>query len=979
MSNLTAAQTEIIRRHPQRTELYLSIYQPKTLVQFQITGTYSSGEIELTYINVVTGSYTGVPANVSALIGTTQGASNVATLRVRSITATDVTFAENEIVWQNGQWVTIIDQVDVQAIYPRIIQDPNDDENVIFYKDYDIPYTNQNTIYGSFPCAGPHRAGNLATGTHSVFYSATGTYNVKGDSLTYSWFFEGATVTGSTALTPGLIHYKNPGHFRTRLLVTSSSGATDTTYRYVSIYPEGGNGLVWELSGFDGSRSESGYTVSLRVMAGMGFDVRPNALVVIYADDYYGADKISLGGNAIGNSSIVFVGYVISDSIKFTYDQSTIEFQVGSISLLMKETEGFSVSCESKAVATTWYELNEMTVAKAMYHYLRWHSTVLNVCDFQYTNQDRLVQYFDADRESLFDSIDNFMRNGLMGELVADRQGKLWAEISYFGLENPFSSANLKAGMTIQKQDWMGEPVITERRNSEASFVELGGIIYYGVSTNEFEACLTNAPGLAPLYHGKSDRQEGLILTSQAQINQVAGNLLASRNSPFPVVDMSLGGNYRNLDIAPQEKNVLVISSNDTIRGVSLQNLYYRVEGMSWRYDSVAGIFNPDVQLQQMVTGTRGVTITIPDVPVDTGFSYPGLSLPPLFDFNATIPTPTETSTTVILKDNVGGLVFSDNFDGTPVWQNMNGGLSAAQYQDITKIFVTPNGSVWVVGDAAGLDANQFVAYAPSVGAPFFVVIDQAWLTAAYPVVTGGVRRVFAIGLNPNQPEQVAFLAGYDNGGGYTSHIWIGNHLGFTQGAVSTNNRAIVHCDLTYGGDKWRATPQNNAGTDANFTRYTANGSAIDLHTPSIGNSLRGQAVAGDSETFNIFDPIGNTFFKRTEDNGNTFSASISFTYGGHLNGMALAEDGLYGMAQASVSGKTKTTNGEDFTSPIPTLPPGAYGYAYMGGEGGASKWIAARGAIRSSNNFGGAWFNKEGNILTLIAVPSIEFIYPVR
>jgi hypothetical protein len=61
---------------------------------------------------------------------------------------------------------------------------------------------------------------------------------------------------------------------------------------------------------------------------------------------------------------------------------------------------------------------------------------------------------------------------------------------------------------------------------------------------------------------------------------------------------------------------------------------------------------------------------------------------------------------------------------------------------------------------------------------------------------------------------------------------------------VSTNNRAIVHCDLTYGGDKWRATPQNNAGTDANFTRYTANGSAIDLHTPSIGNSLRGQAVA---------------------------------------------------------------------------------------------------------------------------------------
>lgn len=980
MTQLTAAQQATLRKQPQSTQLFLSIYQPKTLFAAQITGTYSPGEIQLTYINVISGSYTGVYANATALIGTTPYATDVASLRVRGIDSTAIVFAENEIIWSN-YYITVIDQIDVQAIYPRIIADPNNDDNVIFYKDYNIEYTNQNTIYGSFPCAGPHRAGNLVTGTHSIYYSATGTYNVKGDSLTYSWFFEGATVTGSSAHTPGLIHYKNPGHFRTRLQVTSSSGAVDLTFRYVSIYPEGGNSLVWELTGFEGSRSEGGYTASFRVMASMGFNVRPNAIVVIYADDFYGSEKISIGGNAVNNSSIVFVGYIIGDSIKFLYDRSTIEFQCASISGLMKNAEGFSVSCESKAAASTWFELYEMTVAKAMYHYLRWHSTILNMCDFQYTGDDRLVQYFDADRESLFDSIDNFLRNSLLGELVSDRQGKLWAELSYFGYENPFSS--LLDGMTVHKHDWINEPTITERRNSEMSFVELGGIIYYGITTNEFAAALTNAPGETPLYHGKSERQEGLILNSQNQLNLLSGNFLASRNSPFPTVDMSMAGNYRNLDIAPQEKNVLLVTVGDTIRGVSLQNYFYRVESMTWKYEPVTRQFTTDVQWGQMVTGTRGQTITIPDVPIDTGFNYPNLSLPPLFDFNTTVPTPVTNATTVIMKDNVGGLIYAENFDANSasvLWQFMNGGLSSAQYQDIRKVFVCPNGSVWIVGDAAGLDANQFVAYAPSVGASFSVLIDQAWLTAAYPFVTGNVRRISGLAFNPNAPETVAFIAGYDNGGGNTSHIWIGNHNGFTIGAETTNNRVTAHHGFSYGGDRWRSTPQNTAGTNANFTRYTANGGTIEKHVASIGNGLNGQAIAGDSDVFNIYALNGDTVFKRTEDNGDTFGSAISLTYGGGDNAMALADDGLYGMVRKTSdgSGKAKTFNGSDFSTPIPLLPPGNYNYAYAGGDGGSSRWIAARGATFYSKDFGASWTSKLGNMLSIITVPNIEFVYPV-
>ncbi len=977
---LTPAQEALLRQRPQSTKLWLSIYRPKTLMQCQVSGTYSSGEIDISFDSVSTGSFSNVPSNVIALIGSTAGASDVGRLRVKSITSSAVEFAENEIVWRDNQFLTFIDFVDINAVYPRIIQDPNNATNVIFYKDYDIPYSNQNTIYGTFPCAGPHRAGFITTGTFGTFYSSTGSYNVKGDSITFNWAFEGGTPTGSTLRDPGLVQYTTSGHYRTRLIITSASGAVDTTYRYTSVYqrPESGVNtpiLKWELKNFSGSRGEGGYIVSIKMMQDIGL-IEPNALVVIFADDAYGGTLGSLGGNANNNSSIVFVGYVLSDSIQFDYRESTVEFDIGSVSEVMKITEGFSVSCESKATATTWFELQEMTIQKALYHYLRWHSTFLNVCDFQYTGDDRLVQYFDADRGSLFDAIDTFIQSGVLGSTITDRQGKLWAEINSFGLTDPFTTIP-SVSPVVDKQDWIAEPNITERKTSELSFVELGGIVYYGVTSNDFLALLTNAPGDSPLYRGNPDRQQGLILISQQQLNQISGNYLAHKNSPFPEISMSLGGNYRNMDIVPHEQKFLLINPSDTIRNIAIQNLPYRVSSMTWQYDSTRQSFTPDVTFEQMVTGTIGQTIIIPAVPSDAGFSFPSLQLPPLPNFNNNVPSPpAQSSTTVIIKDvtSGNGLLYASNFDAVqPVWSFMNGGLTVTQRDQIQRVIVTPNGSVWAIGDATASSANQFIAYAPAVGQPFTIVVDQTWLTAAYPVASGDIRRVFALSFNPNFPEKIAFMAGYDNSAGYTTNIWIGDHNGFIQGATSTSIRIFATCDLSFGADTWRLTQANLNGTDANFTRYSLDGSTINLHTSNIGTGL--VRHMGSTERFIIYGAIG--FIRNTVDNGTTLSANISLSHTGDQGG--LSDDGLYGMLANTVAGKVRTSDEGATWGAIANLPPGgSYCFAWAGGQGVTSRWVAARGVVRYSKDWGHTWLNKEGNLLTLLPIPNISLVYVV-
>lgn len=996
---LTPSQENLLRQRPHQANLFLSIYRPKTLMAAQVaSGTYSTGEITIPYYAVSTGTYLNLYADLTVLVGETPGGSEFGRIRMRSATGTYAVMAENAINWQTNQYLTFIDQIDIQAIYPRIIQDPNNQTNVIFYKDWDITYTNQNSIYGTFPNAGPHRAGFISSGT--FFFSATGTTNVLGDSLTYSWLFEGGTPTGSTALTPGNVRWFTPGHYRVRLRTTSALGAVDDTYRYVSMYDRPNEGtntppLRWELTELSGSRNEGGYTASFKIYENLG-EIQPNAIVVLFSDNYYGSTQINLGGNAINNSSIIFVGYIIGDSIKFNYQESSVEFSVGSVSEIMKNTEGFSVSCESKASPSTWFELYQMNTSRAMYHYLRWHSTVLKVTDFQYTGDDRLVQYFDADRGSLYDSVDSFLRDGMLGGLTSDRQGKLWGEINPFGLQNPFSS--IPNYLTLQKQDWMGDPSITERRNSEMSFVELGGIIYYGVESNGFVPSLTNAPSTAPLYHGKSERKEGLILNDQQQLNQLSGNYLAHHNSQFPEISMPLNGIYTNLDIAPLERYLLVISQNDTVRNKSLQGLSYYVDNMEWKYDSVNQSFIPDIVLHQIVTGTAGVTVDIPPVPPDMGYAYPSLNLPPLPVFNAAggQQIPSNGARTVIIHDTTSGphtgkgLLYTPNFDASiPTWVFMNAGLTSAQYIAINNIKVTPNGAVYVASEGRwdrGVRTTPFfIAYAPKVGAPFIIVANQDTVEAEY--TTGVLLGLGGLGFRSDAPETVIYFAGEKIGDGTSNngHIHLGSYGGgFAKPLQLTDiTYDLFGCSFTFGQNTWGLLAYTAVGFSVALRFHTFNATAT-TQTALVttgGNSSKHIRGGISGVLFNPDHSVSGQKWYRSMDNGQTWA---EIPDSNDMSGPAMACDdyGQYMMGNwQAAADKGRSSDYGTTWGPLSNLPPGTTNdYGYMGGENISSQWVAIGDTtVRYSPDWGNTWMNREGNLITLLGTGAMDIVYPIR
>ena len=660
MTSITSNELELLRSRPHETTLWLSIYKPEVILACQINDASAAPGLRvITYNNVTAGSYTNIRYSMMMYVGTSPGAQDMGRIRVKTATSSTISVAENShIDWADDLYLTVVNFWEINAVYPRMeITDPANPEYQIWYKDYDTAYVHQNSLLGSLICMGSHYAGFIEpdTGTCEVYYSASGTLSFESPNENYScsWTFEGGSPTGSTANTPGYISYSTPGHYTTILLVTNNNtGAQDTSYRHISIYerPEAGTNnpiLNWEFISLDGSRDNGGYQGRIKIRDSTD-DIVDGALIVIFADDKYGSTKQSIGGNSPNRQSIFFVGYILDGSISYNYEDSSIEFDIGSPTEIMKLSEGFAVAVNSSSdpegqdavddnIPSPWALLKRMNCRRALYHYLKWHSTTLYTSDFIFNGTDQYIEYFDSDRESLFDAVNNLMKGTLYGDIVCDRQGRIYAEISVAATDS--AETAIPTSMNIIKQDWIESPTIEENYNYNLSYLEVGGIYFSPAPTGTFEGVsvpyLSCAPGTSPAYRGNVKTIKGLALSSQDYLNTLGGNVFAYLNSKYAHVSLNLSGNYRNMDIAPQEVITLNMEAEDNPKRITWDEKAFHITEMSWIYNPQRGSLLPKITLHEITQGFPGAAITIPPIPPvddpdDGGYDVPPIIIPPI-------------------------------------------------------------------------------------------------------------------------------------------------------------------------------------------------------------------------------------------------------------------------------------------------------------------------------------------------------------
>lgn len=635
----TSVQLALLRTRPHKTNLWLSIHKPDIVFAARVNnGSAAKGMMSTAYDTLVSGSAGYVESGMTCYVGTSPQGRDKGKIRCRGITGSVIYFAENDYInWADDDYLTVTRFIEPWTVYPRLVMDSNND-TVLMYKDYDIEYTNQNDVLGSFINMGSHYAGFRDAGTGTVYYTASGTYNLRGDTLSYEWFFEGAVTTGSNLHTPGYIAYNTPGHYMTKLIVTATGTAgqtTDVSYRQVSIYDRPENGtkvpiLQWRMDGIDGSRDQGGHSAKITVWGNADeINVVEGALVVLFAEDWYGDTKQSIGGNALNRDSIVFCGYIKDNSIEYNWRDRAVTFEVSSPTEKLKSLPGLSMYVQTSIdpnnepninedVPSAWAALLNMDCRRAIYYYLRWHSTALMTNDFEFVGTDQNIKYFDPDNSSIYDIINGFMEDTLLGTFVCDRQGKFWAEVNIKAIDN--ATGTMPVSAELQKNDWMNQISIEEINTNELYYLEMGGFVYSGTTSTPLLAC---APGDNLDIEGESDAHEGLALSSQSQLNTLVGNVFAYRNSRYPSLDVELAGNYRIHDIAPQECVPITTVATDTNRCIVWAGKHFHPVAMGLSYDGRREALLSTMTLHEVTQGFAGDTIVIPETPPDDGDYVP--------------------------------------------------------------------------------------------------------------------------------------------------------------------------------------------------------------------------------------------------------------------------------------------------------------------------------------------------------------------
>ncbi len=686
MTILTPTEIDLLRTRSHLSRLYLSVYKPNTLYTGVVVGDYDRGATEIVY-STISGDPAPLPRDLTVWVGTTVGDNDLGKVRLHTVDSgtSTIIVAENSIEWQNGAFITIIAFYDIWPIYYRIV---HDDNNVpTFYKDYNIPYDdNQNSIFDPIPVMGPHLAGMLVDGVKEFYFDAAGSYDFTdlGGSLSYAWSFEGATTLTSSLATPGWIAWDTPGHYTVALTVSNTTTLRSyNAYRHVSVYTDiGGNSppiVNWTTNNLQGDAGSGVWSGQIQIREDVGDSIIDGALIVIFAEDYYGDNQISIGGNYPNREDIVFVGYVRDGSVSIDPETSVVSFSVTNLAGKMQSREVYAILVTSSVDPTDWYHIKNMTVDLAIYHFLRWHTTVYRIADVVPNGSLLPVEEISTSRSFMFGSLNEILRTTLVGGACVDRQGKLWLETKVDII--PELDRSLGTVMTLTRSDWLNNLDFAYVREQKCSYVELGGVAYTGPTDDIGTAIISCAPGFAPNYQGSPTKISQLVLVNQTDTNELAGNYLAMLNKKFPELNITFTGNYRVFDIAPQERLLVNLAADENYANIVWTDKSFIAQSVSLAYDSaqrfvtVKGVFSEESSGPAGIAGPYVQSVEDLEPDVNT---VPGENNTP------TIPGATEPDGSkrvyVATTSKVG---VTDNFTGSsPYWYNITGSIAGETIVD---------------------------------------------------------------------------------------------------------------------------------------------------------------------------------------------------------------------------------------------------------------------------------------------------------
>lgn len=634
----------------------------------------TNGIYRFTYFND-TGNISDTETHMSIDIGTTAGARDLGTFRIRKpVDATYVYIeevSEQESGIQNGRFFTIKREWRPVSIKPRFVEKTiNTDfaNDFTEFHDYDIPYSIQNQQIK--PKANITESGNYANGTlvqvkpagfvdegetyRTVKLSSSNSeaFNVGGSITSRSWDVRDGTISVGTSTSTD-IEVEFPVGFRwVSLTVTANNGITDTMYLPIWVHDE--NNMPVTQFSVTSDQSEEWRDVSLLLWGNNNQFPEatfPEGAVLCYWKDAYFA------GNPVPDDYISqALLYSKQETETLRLYEPEMALEASGTGYWLSQYKTYAQSLLNANTPSRWHEIVSLNSRRAIHYFLREYSVAPLVSNLFLKMTTVPIEKDDIPANDIWSQLKYLADGDEFRKVRTDSLGGIWVT-KHADYMNASERSSWIVRCAIDTQDIAGENPISypnEFVQKVAISKGNGSAFSGGVS----KLYMAQAPGKTEGYALDGNEAPFLRLNvsnPQAQLNQLIGDWWASQNKRQQSFDIEL---YWNADmVEPAYGEIIELSYlNDSLKGTQLIGEPFTVSRVSRvtnnDFDVVTWTISP------VTDGENGDFVPVPspqewsadewNFPVEAIF--PDAPIPPPFNWGAPpsfpppIPPPTSNN-----------------------------------------------------------------------------------------------------------------------------------------------------------------------------------------------------------------------------------------------------------------------------------------------------------------------------------------------
>ena len=641
MPALSGPELALLGADGHKARFYLSVSTPRTLLAGLVNGSLARGAMTIPYDNGTGSGFADIAAGQVFRIVTATGPEYGRVLSVSgSQSSGNLSIAANSIVTSNNEIFEVIED------YPIVPKPPRFTAST-FYKDWTITYPGD----GVTPViiAGPHRPQFLSGGSAVFDVDLTSSYAVA-QGATMNAASYAATVTPSSGVTVsltngvGTITITNPGQYWVRYSATDSSGRSQISRRRYWVHDPDPTDADYPYTDFEvqslsGGWERGGWVLAIRVHGVANPTVFPEGgLVCLWYAPSYGATQQYIGGPANGEQ-VLFCGYIRKGSIEANWEDGTVSFEAQTPQDVLRSINMRSVPLQATQSPSKWYEYNAwLTNGRGLHHYYRYHSTLLEVCDFfgltdvTYGRAGMVFQKGDMYGQAL-----NVVRDyGAQESIVCNKAGQLYLTRDIQLLDDATRAARPVVA-DLEKSYRQGTITLVERQHGQVALVYVEGIAFDGLNANAYCA---KSPGHVPEQSGPGFVEVlNQTVASQDQTNSLAGRIDARENNHDPEARIDLDGIWAAvLDVALQEWYTLSLAAADTTRGVVWTDRKLVLRQVNNRIDPANGYIGSEAIYEPEALGPVGIgdpCVELPEPPDPPVPKWSGAGLAALLAFSS--------------------------------------------------------------------------------------------------------------------------------------------------------------------------------------------------------------------------------------------------------------------------------------------------------------------------------------------------------